>query len=124
MLIKTKYPLENGYPVWFINPNLDGFIGAVGIAKPIGGKSSVVAQRRTAKALAMSELARTISVLIDTEVQTKKLNIDSSTLNYYETKVSTMSRHKAEEALNNFEIRDEWIDPATNELYLWLVITK
>ena len=119
----TKYPMQNGFPVWFATPNMDGYIGAVGIARQ-PSRGGIAAQRRTAKALAQNDLARSIKVIVDTEVSIEKLNVDTQTLKYYRSKVSTLSRHQAEEALSDFEIRDEWLDPKTKELYVWLVLRK
>jgi hypothetical protein len=119
----TKYPMQGGFPVWFATPNMDGYIGAVGIAKQ-QARGGIAAQRRIAKALAQSELARTIKVIVNTEVNIEKLNVDTQTLKYYQSKVSTLSRHQAEEVLSDFEIRDEWLDQKTKELYVWLVLKK
>ncbi|QAR33340.1 hypothetical protein EP073_07980 [Geovibrio thiophilus] len=119
----TKYPIQNGFPVWFATPNMDGYIGAVGIAKQ-QARGGIAAQRRTAKALAQNDLARSIRVIVNAEVNIEKLNVDTQTLKYYQSKVSTLSRHQAEEVLSDFEIRDEWLDPKTKELYVWLVLRK
>ncbi len=119
----TKYPMQNGFPVWFATPNMDGYIGAVGIAKQ-QARGGIAAQRRVAKALAQNDLARSIKVIVSSEVNIEKLNVDTQTLKYYQSKVSTLSRHQAEEVLSDFEIRDEWLDPKTKELYVWLVLRK
>ncbi|WP_022850130.1 LPP20 family lipoprotein [Limisalsivibrio acetivorans] len=120
---ETKYPMKNGYPVWFYNPNYDGYIGAVGISKkqPRGG---YVLQKRLAKALAMSELAKTVNVLVESELNITKLNVDTETVKYYRKKVESLSRHKAEEVLKDYELRDEWYNDKTDELYVWMVIRK
>lgn len=81
-------------------------------------------QKRVAYIAAQRELAANIRVLVSTEVTTEKLNIDTATVRYYESRLSTLSRHQAEEFLKDYQTLDEWIDPKTKEYYIWLVLRK
>ncbi len=118
----TRYPLKDGYPVWFYNPNYDGYIGAVGIAKK--GRGGYPQQKRTAIAIAQANLAKQIKLLVNTEIQTEKINIDTKTLQYYRSKIRSLSKHEAAAYLRNTKVMDEWIDPKTGDLYVWVVLEK
>jgi hypothetical protein len=122
-LSKTKYPLKNGYPVWFYNPDYDGYLGAVGIASKQAGKS-FYQQQKLAKMLAEAELAKKIKVMVNTELNLKQTKIESGVMNYYRSRLETFSKHRAEEFLSNVVIKDQWLNPKTHELYVWLVLEK
>ncbi|WP_456401210.1 LPP20 family lipoprotein [Persephonella sp.] len=119
---KTKYPLKNGYPVWVYNPNYDGYLGAVGIAKKTRG--GYPQQKRTAIAIAQANIAKQIRLIVNAEVQTEKVNIDTKTLQYYKSKISSLSKQEAQVYLKNTKVMDEWIDPKTGDLYVWVVLEK
>jgi len=119
---KTKYPLKNGYPVWVYNPNYDGYLGAVGIAKKT--KGGYPQQKRTAIAIAQANIAKQIRLIVNAEVQTEKVNIDTKTLQYYKSKINSLSKQEAQAYLKNTKVMDEWIDPKTGDLYVWVVVIK
>lgn len=119
----TKYPIENGYPVWFFTPNMDGYLGSVGVAGK-QARGGISAQKRVAAALAQADLAKQIKVVVNAELTVEQTKVEASTVQYYRSKLSTLSRQKAEEYLKDFEIHDEWIDPNSNEYYVWLVLKK
>lgn len=123
LLPETKYPFKDGYPIWFYNPHSEGYLGGVGVAAP-QPRDGIAAQKRVAQINAQRELAANIKVLVNTTVETEKLNIDTATLSYYQTKISTLSRQQAEEFISKYEVLDEWINTATGEYYIWLVLTK
>jgi hypothetical protein len=81
-------------------------------------------QKRTARALAQNDLARSVKVIVESELSLEKLSVDTQTLQYYRSKITSLSRHKAEETLSDFAVEDEWTDSRTGELYVWLVIRK
>ena len=119
---KTKYPIVNGLPVWVSNPNYGGVLGGVGIAKKIPGKG-YAEQKRLAKQIALADLAKQIELIVKTELTKVEINVDTKTLQYYKKKFSSYSEQEVRELLiKNAVVEDEWIDPQTGDLYLWVVI--
>jgi hypothetical protein len=114
--------MRDGYPVWFHDPSHGGFLGGVGVAREQSGGYPV--QRRTAIALAQADLARTVRVVVDSEFTTERIMVDTRTQEFYREKFASMSRQSADEYLNNPQVRDEWHNPATNELYIWVVLPR
>ena len=120
---QPQYPLKNGYPIWFSNPNHDGYMGAIGIAKKqrTGGYNK---QKRLAHRIALAEIAKQIKVRVDSELTIEKTLIDTKGKQEYREKVQSLSKHETQQLIRNAIIKDEWIDPKTEELYLWVVIGK
>lgn len=119
----TKYPIVNGYPVWFNNPYLDGYLGGVGVAKP-QTRGGIGVQKRVAVALAQAEIARAIKVVVDSTLTTEKTVVDTKVAQYYKSKMDLLSRQQAEEYLQNTSVMDEWLNPDTGELFVWVVLPK
>jgi hypothetical protein len=117
----TKYPFKDGYPIWFFNPNYDGYLGGVGVARK---SNNYATQRRIAKMLAQAELSKQIKVIVNTELNLEQTQIDRGTAQYYRSKLKTFSKHQADQYLQNPVVKDEWKNPKTGELYLWLVLEK
>ena len=122
-LSKTKYPMQNGYPVWFFQPDYDGYLGAVGIAKQQAGKS-FYQQQRLAKISAEAALSKKIKVVVNTELNLTQTKVEAGVVNYYRSRLQTFSKHQAEQFLSNIIVKDQWINPKTKELYVWLVLEK
>lgn len=120
---KTKYPLKDGYPVWFFTPVYDGYVGAVGIA-PKQPNGSISAQKRVAKMQAQKNLAKQIEVLVKSEVNVETLGVDSATVKYYRQKVTSLTREQVDLYLSGFRVMDEWIDPKTDEYYMWMILER
>lgn len=123
-LKKNSYPLRDGKPVWFWEPNYDGYLGAVGIARKNAAPQGYAGQKRLAKTLAQAELAKQIRVIVDTTANLERTQISNNVAAYYSSKFTTESKHKAEEILEGAIIKDEFIDPQNGDLYIWLVIEK
>lgn len=118
----SKYPLVSGLPVWVSNPNYGGVLGGVGIAKKIQGKG-YAEQKRLAKQIALADLAKQIEVVVETELTKIEINIDTETLQYYKKRFSSLSKQEVRSMLiKNAVIEDEWVDPKTGDLYVWVVI--
>ena len=119
---KTKYPIVNGLPVWVSNPNYGGVLGGVGVARKVPGKG-YAEQKRLAKMIALADLAKQIELVVKTELTRTKINIDTQRLKYYKEKFSSYSEQEVRNLLiKNAVIEDEWVDPKTGDLYLWVVI--
>ncbi|WP_457600735.1 LPP20 family lipoprotein [Hydrogenivirga sp.] len=121
---KTKYPVVNGLPVWVSNPNYGGVLGGVGIARKIPGKG-YAEQKRLAKQIALADLAKQIELIVKTELTKVEINIDTKTLQHYKKKFSSYSEQEVRAMLiRNAVIEDEWVDPKTGDLYVWVVLKK
>ncbi len=119
---KTKYPIVDGLPVWVHNPNYGGVLGGVGIAKKIPGKG-YAEQRRLAKQIALADLAKQIELIVKTELTKVEVKVDTKRLQYYKKKFSSYSKQEVRSLLiKNAVIEDEWVDPKTGDLYVWVVI--
>ncbi len=119
---RTKYPVVDGLPVWVRNPNYGGVLGGVGIAKKIPGKG-YAEQKRLAKQIALADLAKQVELIVKTEITKEEINVDTQTVKYYRKKFSSYSEQEVKTMLiRNAVIEDEWIDPKTGDLYLWLVV--
>jgi len=124
-LEKNHYPLKDGKPVWFWEPNYDGYLGAIGIARKNAAPQGYAGQLRLAKTLALAELAKQIKVVINTEATLERTQSSkNNVVSYYKSKFSTSSKHTAEEIIQDAIIKDEFVDPANGDLYVWLVIEK
>lgn len=119
----TKYPIQNGYPVWFYNNMYDGYLGVVGIAsKQPGG--SVIKQKQVARMMAQKELAKQIEVLVRSDLTVTNTNVDTAAVKYYKTKVTSLTKEDADQYLSGYSVQDEWIDPSTGDYYMWMVLNK
>lgn len=116
-------PLPRGGGFEFVNKIVGGAVPKQFI--PAVEKGIYEAAKEGAMAgYPMSELAKTVNVLVESELNITKLNVDTETVKYYRKKVESLSRHKAEEVLKDYELRDEWYNDKTDELYVWMVIRK
>ncbi|RMD46739.1 MAG: hypothetical protein D6834_02025 [Aquificota bacterium] len=121
--VKSKYPLKNGFPIWVYNPNYGGYLGAVGIARKTK-RGGYPQQKRVAIMIAQSNLAKQIRILVNAEVYTEKLRISKKDYETYKSKLKSLSKQEASAYLKNTVVKDEWIDPKTGDLYVWVVLEK
>jgi len=110
------------FPVWMGNPNMGGYIGAVGVAASQDG--GYARQKRLAITIAQEELGRQLGIIVESELSIEKLIVQKGLSEEYSSTINSLSKHNSNEYLTNAVVKDEWIDPATGELYLWLVIEK
>ncbi|MFH1961571.1 MAG: hypothetical protein ABIJ30_01650 [bacterium] len=118
-------PTKDNYPIWVYQPNYGVVLGAVGIARKQekGGSTPVrgyAAQKRLAIIIAQAEIAKQIEVMVNTELQTEKTMINQD----YYSKFSSLSRQETQQLIKNAVVKDEWIQPETGDLYIWVVIEK
>lgn len=121
---RSVYPLRDGYPVWFFNPNYDGYLGGVGAAKKSNSQGNYSRQKRLAKMLAQAELSKQIKVIVDTELNLEQTKVEKGVASHYRSKLRTFSKHQSKQILKNAVIKDEWKNPKTDELFVWLVLEK
>ena len=121
--VRSKYPLKNGYPVWFWNPYYGGVLGAVGIVKVEKGKN-LIELRRVARLIAISKLAKAVEINIYTETERKEVRKElKGVYEKYKKFFSQYSRHQVRNILiKNAIIKDEWLNPKTGEYMVWVVI--
>ncbi len=103
-------------PAWIYQP---GVLGAVGIAKK-QEKGGYAAQKRLAIVIAQAELAKQIEVIINTELQTEKTMVN----NDYHSRLSSLSKQETQQLIRNAVVKEEWTNPETGELYVWVVIER
>jgi hypothetical protein len=114
--IKTKYPLHNGYPIWFFRPNIEGKQGAVGIAEQLED-SSLESQKKVSLILAKTALAKRNQIQINSIYKL-------STILIHDEEVLREIRHIVTNSKSNIKditVKDIWMDPKQCELYTWII---
>ncbi len=111
----TQVALDNSIPNWVYNPSSSDYIGGVGVCGThIKGKN---AQRELAISRAIEEIARQKGVTVSNvlSISSKSNSISSSNSNMVSYSVHTVTG----EVINAF-IADTWINPNSNELYIYM----
>lgn len=113
--------VDAGSPAWILNPDKPGYQGVVGSA-PKQDWGGLEAQRRVALMKARQELAQMVRV-----------QVESTTRYKVEERAGKASRDSDFEArlqsnvtlvLDQARVIEEWVDPQSGELYLWLVTPR
>ncbi len=108
----------SGAPSWVLNPEKAGYISVVGSA-PKQDWGGHAAQYRVAEMKARQELAQMVRVRVEstnryaTEDRAGKASRDADT----ETKLQS----SVDLSLESARIIEEWADPKSGTLYIWLV---
>ncbi len=110
-----------GSPAWILNPDKPGYQGVVGSApkQDWGGRE---AQRRVALMKARQELAQMVRVQVESTTRSQveehagKVSRDSD--------IETRLQSSVALSLDQARVIEEWVDPQSGELYLWLVTPK
>ena len=109
------------YPVWFYDPHQDGYLGAVGIAKK-QEQGGYYQQKWLARIVAEQELTKQRRILINNICNSRKeIQLRNEVIIRYKSKINCKSEQYSKAILKT-TIKDEWIDPQTGDLYLWVVI--
>jgi hypothetical protein len=106
-------------PSWYWNPSKDGLVGGVGVSKVhING---VDAQRRLAVSRAIDAIAVQYGVKVRniTSVSSKADSSGASNVS-----IESYSIQSSDGINVSASVREFWIDPYTNELYVWMVVEK
>lgn len=108
-------------PVWIANPEKNGYLSVVGSA-PTQEWGGHQAQYRVALMKARQELAQMVRVQVESSAQfsVEENSGEVSRASDIETKL----RSNTEINLDEARIVEEWTDPHTGELFLWLVVPK
>ncbi len=107
-----------GAPAWVLNPDKPGYVSVVGSApkQDWGGRA---AQYRVAEMKARQELAQMVRVRVEsanryeTEERAGKVSRAAD--------VETKLQSSVDLSLESARVIDEWTDPQSGELYIWLV---
>ena len=110
-----------GSPAWILNPDKPGYQGVVGSA-PRQDWGGLEAQRRVALMKARQELAQMVRVQVESISRSRiveqngKVSRDAD----FETRLQSNVSLSLEKA----RVLEEWIDPGSGELFLWLVTPR
>lgn len=109
---------KNGMPEWVFSPNKDGKLGGVGISSMhMKGKS---AQRELAISRALDEIARQMNTKVSTVLKTSATATKTSSSQSMESySFQTTDGQTVKASIQKF-----WIDPASDDLYVWMVCDK
>ncbi len=128
---RTEQPVISGvqFPAWFMDPGMDGNIGATGIAeKSLGGMRE---QTNAAMQDAFNGLARTISTKVQaaytryfSEGGEKSWDADGGVdkATVAQELTENVSRQLTNQIIQGAERREVWEHPTTKDLYVWVVI--
>ncbi len=108
----------SGAPAWVLNPDKPGFTSVVASA-PKQDWGGHAAQYRVAEMKARQELAQMVRVRVEstnryaTEDRAGKVSRNAD--------VETKLQSSVDLSLESARVAEEWTDPQSGELYLWLV---
>lgn len=108
----------SGAPAWVLNPEKSGYISVVGSA-PKQDWGGHAAQYRVAEMKARQELAQMVRVRVEstnryaTEDRGGKVSRGAD--------VETRLQSSVDLSLESARVIEEWMDPQSGELYIWLV---
>lgn len=114
-------PVNTQPPAWFHEPDVPGYLG-ISVSASVQPMGGLEAQRRVALTKARAELGRINRV----HVQSKNVLHQSSNNTGATTDFQNQTRLSSSEMLDvsNMEVREEWIDLANGDLYIWVLIPK
>jgi len=110
-----------GSPAWILNPDKPGYQGVVGSA-PKQDWGGHAAQYRVAEMKARQELAQMVRVQVESTTRYKveehagKVSRDAD--------IETRLQSSVNLSLENARVIEEWVDPKSGKLYLWLVTPR
>ncbi len=109
---------KNGMPEWVFSPSKDGKLGGVGISSiHMKGRS---AQRELAISRALDEIARQMNTKVSTVLKTSATATKTSSSQSMESySFQTTDGQTVKASIQKF-----WIDPASDDLYVWMVCDK
>lgn len=113
--------IDSKYPAWVSNPDKPGYQSVVGSAprQDWGGHS---AQYRVAEMKARQELAQMVRVQVES---TTRLHMeDRAGKVSRDGDVETRLQSAVDLSLGAARVIEEWTDPQSGELYIWLVLPK
>ena len=108
----------SGAPSWVLNPDKAGFVSVVGSA-PKQDWGGHAAQYRVAEMKARQELAQMVRVRVES---TNKFSTEDRSGKVSRTAdIETRMQSSVDLILESARVIEEWTDPKSGELYIWLV---
>lgn len=107
-----------GAPAWVLNPDKPGYISVVGSA-PKQDWGGHAAQFRVAEMKARQELAQQVRVQVESTSRYKTEDRSGSVSRSGD--VETRLQSSVDLILEKARVVEEWTDPRSGELYIWLV---
>lgn len=108
----------SGAPAWVLNPDKAGYVSVVGSA-PKQDWGGHAAQFRVAEMKARQELAQMVRVRV--ESANKFATEDRGGKVSRSADVETKLQASVDLSLESARVVEEWTDPQSGELYIWLV---
>ena len=114
-------PSNSQLPDWYYEPDMPGYLG-ISVSAPVQSMGGIEAQRRVAISKARAELGRITRV----NVQSSNVIRESSSKDQSTTDFQNRTRLSSTEALDvsNMQVKEEWIDTKTGELYIRVLVPK
>lgn len=112
--VKPRDP--SAMPLWTMQPNLNGKIGAVGVAGRTYDQS-ISSQRKLAIQRALDELSLQQGVKVELRMQKEEIATNSEAT----TKLHSIGNYTTNNTVTA-NIQEVWMDRNSNELYVWMVL--
>lgn len=109
-----------GAPMWVLDPSVEGGVAAVGSAQKSPG--GIQFQRTEALANARDELARVLSVKVNNMVKNFSQSTGVGDAQTFEKVAQQVSKQVASETLSGSKQKAIWINPATGELFVHVML--
>ncbi len=109
-----------GAPMWVLDPTVEGGIAAVGSAQKSPG--GLQFQRTEALANARDELARTLSVKVNNMIKNFAQSTGIGDQQTFEKVTQQVSKQVASQTLSGSKQKAIWLNPATGELFVHVVL--
>ena len=114
-------PSNSQLPAWYYEPDMPGYLG-ISVSAPVQSMGGIEAQRRVAISKARAELGRITRVNVQSSNVISQISSrDQSTTDFQNRTRLSSSEHLD---VSNMEVREEWVDPKTGELYIWTLTPK
>ena len=107
---------NSGTPEWVSHPNPNGKIGAIGVAGRTYDQH-FSSQRKLAITRALDELSLQQQVKVQLHMQKK----EHSTANRSSVQIDENSNYTTDHSITA-HIEDTWMDPETNQFYVWMLL--
>lgn len=115
-VINTTNKLQSNMskqPLWINNPDMDGYIGAVGIVKKMSNKKK---EKYIAKKIAISKLQEKKRVLLESKIVMKKSANSTTMSSSSNQEITQKSSHYKSDTI---VFKDEYSDK--DNYYVWMV---
>jgi len=109
-----------GAPMWVLDPTVEGGVAAVGSAQKSPG--GLQFQRTEALANARDELARVLSVKVNNMVKNFSQATGVGDAQTFEKVAQQVSKQVASQTLSGSKQKAIWINPATGELFVHVLL--